>query len=114
MADKFWIFCGDLILILAIAIIHFVFYFFIKETDFINIFDIFSSSPLFDFELNDNCGAKDKVIFHRWEGIKETSYYRSNGHSRTKTEVVDATDIIIINGNKFCYNKKMTYLDLFK
>lgn len=112
MAEKFWVFFADLILILAIGIIHLVFYFFIKETDFNNIFDTFSSSPLLNFEINDNCGVKDNVIFHRWEGRKETSYYWSKSHSRTRTKVVDATDIIKINENKFCYNKSMTYLDL--
>ena len=34
----------DFILILIIGVIHFVFFFYIKETDFGNIFDVFESS----------------------------------------------------------------------
>ena len=112
MDGKVCIIILDSILIIALAIIHLVFYFLIEETDFKNILDTFSSTPLFDFEINSNCGANDNIIFHRWEGRKETTDYWSNGHHRTRTDVVDATDITKINGNKFCYKKMMTYLEL--
>ena len=105
MEVKLWVIILDIILIIALDIIHLVFYYLIEETVFNNILDTFSSTPLFDFEINSNCGANDNIIFHRWEGRKETTHYWSNGHYRTKTDVVDATNITKINGNKFCYKK---------
>ena len=41
-----------------IGIAHLVLFFFIKKTDFNNIFDSFESSPLFDFSIDDNCGKR--------------------------------------------------------
>ena len=46
----------DYTIILIIAIVHFVFFFYIKETDFENIFDAFESSPLFNFSIETTCG----------------------------------------------------------
>ena len=54
-----------------INFIHFIFFFLIKQTEAENYFDIFESFPLFNFELNENCGAKDNVVFHKWKGRKE-------------------------------------------
>ena len=94
----------DLFLFLIITIVHFVFYFVIKETDFENIFDVFESSPLFDFRIDSNCGAYSHIIFHTWEGRKEKK-------SRSSTIIVDRTDIDKINGYYFCY-RHISYKDL--
>ena len=103
----------DAILVISITIIHFVFFFFVKESDFSNAFDAFDSSPLFDFSVGSSCGVKSHITFHVWEGRKETDYYYSNGHTRSRTKIVDKTDIAIINGNYFCYRdisyKKLLY-----
>ena len=101
----------DFILIFIFGIIHFVFYFYIKETDFNNIFDVFESSPLFEFSIGNNCGEKDHIVFHVWQGREVTDYYYSNGHHRSRTETVAITDITKINGNYFCF-KKISYKDL--
>ena len=74
MEVKLWVIILDIILIIALDIIHLVFYYLIEETVFNNILDTFSSTPLFDFEINSNCGANDNIIFHRWEGRKETTH----------------------------------------
>ena len=101
----------DFIFILIICIIHFVFYFYIKETDFSNIFDIFESSPLFDFSLDIDCGAFDHVVFHVWEGREVSRSYSTRGHVRSRTETEDITEITKISWNNFCF-KKTTYKDL--
>ena len=88
------------LIIILIMIVHFVFFFLIKETDFGNIFDAFESSPLFDFSIDDNCGMKSSIIFHTWEGWKKVSY----GFLSSKTKIVDRTNIKKINGKYFCYN----------
>ena len=93
----------DIILFLIISIVHFVFYFLIKETDFENIFDVFESSPLFNFRIDSNCGAYSHIIFHTWEGRK-----KENDDYKT---TVDRTDIDKINGLYFCY-KYISYRDL--
>ena len=46
----------DYTIILIIAIVHFVFFFYIKEIDFENIFDAFESSHLFNFSIETTCG----------------------------------------------------------
>ena len=101
----------DFILIFLIAVIHVVFFFYIKETDLQNIFDAFESSPLFDFDISDNCGRYSHLVFHVWEGRKETEYYRSNGKRRSRTKIVDKKEIDRINGHYFCYEYK-SYKDL--
>ena len=94
----------DFFLFLIITIVHFIFYFLIKETDFGNIFDTFESSPLFDFRIESNCGAYSHIIFHTWEGRKEKK-------SSSSTIIVDRTDINKINGYYFCY-RHISYKDL--
>ena len=76
-----------------------------KEKNFNYIFDIYNSSPLFNFETNTNCGNKEELIFHEWGGIEEINTEYSN------KKIVDKTDIKKINGVYFCYEKK-TYKDL--
>ena len=61
----------DLIILLLISTMHIIFYVFITETDFNNIFDKYNSSPLFNFELNTKCGYKNKLTLHEWSGIKK-------------------------------------------
>ena len=103
----------DAILVISITIIHFVFFFFVKESDFSNAFDAFNSSPLFDFSVGSSCGAKSHITFHVWEGRKETNHHHRNLRARSKTIIVGKTDIAIINGNYFCYRdisyKKLLY-----
>ena len=98
-------------LLLIIAITHIVFGFLMKANEF-NAFDLFDSSPLFDFEVKKDCGEKTALTFHRWGGrnIIET-YTDSDGDDREWLKVIDETDIKIINGNYFCY-KHISYKDL--
>ena len=102
MCDWFWdiienkyLVTFDFILIIAITIIHFVFYYQIKKTDLDFIFKAFDSSPLFDFSVDSNCDSNSYVIFHTWEGLS----------AQTKTNIEK------INGKYFCY-KKILYKDL--
>ena len=98
-------------LLLIIAITHIVFGFLMKAKEF-NAFDLFDSSPLFDFEVKKDCGDKTALIFHRWGGRNITEiHHDSDGDKYERTKVVDQTDIKIINGNYFCY-KHISYIDL--
>ena len=101
----------DFVIILIIGVVHLVFFFFIKETDFENIFDAFESSPLFEFSIETKCGSNSHVIFHTWEGRKTVVYSTSGGRIRARTKIVDPTDISKINGHYFCY-KHISYKDL--
>lgn len=102
----------DVIFLILLSIMHFTFSFFIRASDFNNLFDTFESSPLYDFEVNNNCGLKDYIIFHTWEGYKKTEYYYERGRSHSRTEIVDKTDITKINRFKFCYKNKESYKEL--
>lgn len=101
----------DSAIIFIIAVLHFVFFFFINETDFVNIFDCFESSPLFDFNIGTTCGLKSHLVFHVWEGRKEKENHYSNGRYLSRTRMVDVTNIDKINGQLFCY-KFISYKDL--
>ena len=103
----------DAILVIIILIVHFVFIFFIKQTDFGNIFDTFDSSPFFDFTVQPGkCGIKSTITFHVWEGREETEYYYYDGQIRSRTKILDKANIDIINGNYFCYKEKASYKTL--
>ena len=102
----------DMILVIMISIVHFVFYFLVKESDFGNIFDTYDSSPLFDFNVDINCGIKSHIIFHVWEGREETEYYYYDGQIRSRTKILDKANIDMINGNYFCYEEKASYKTL--
>ena len=106
-----WFVIVDFAFILLIGIVHFVFFFLIKETDFGNIFDVFESSPLFDFSIETTCGSNSAVVFHTWAGREERDYYYSGGRRRSRTRIVDVTDITKLNGYLFCY-KYISYKDL--
>ena len=101
----------DYTIILIIAIVHFVFGFYIRKTDFQNIFDSFESSPLFDFSIGTTCDSNSHIIFHTWEGREEKYYYYKYGRYVSDTRIVDVTDITKINGYLFCY-KYISYKDL--
>ena len=92
------------IYIFILTIIHFISFFFIKKSDFENIIESYEFSPLFDFTINIYCGFKSNIIFHKWEGRK-----RFKGKLE---RIEDKTEIVFINGVKFCYNKENTYKDL--
>ena len=95
------------VIILILAIFHSVSYFYIKKTDFNNIFDKFESSPLFNFRIDTNCCAYEYIIFYVWEGRKEYYYSGKDAY----TQIADKTDITKINGYMFCYKRK-TYKEL--
>ena len=101
----------DSLLILVLCILHLVLCLHMRQTDFDNIFDTLDSSPLFDFNINNNCGVKDNIIFHVWGGKEIKNYYRKNGKTHHRTNIVDVSDIEKINGNLFCY-KYISYKDL--
>ena len=94
---------GEIVLITVIGIVHVVLGFIMKMNDF-NVYDLFDSSPLFDFELSNDCGNKSSLTFHRWGGRKVTD-------SEGDTYIKDETDLKKINGFYFCYNHK-SYFDL--
>ena len=47
--DNYILIISDIILLFGIGVVHLVFYFYIKQSDFGNIFDLLDSSPLFNF-----------------------------------------------------------------
>jgi hypothetical protein len=100
-----------------ISLMHFIFYFLFKITDFNNIFDTLKASPFFNFHLEyQNCGADEYINFHTWEGIIEThDYYSGTGSKRkrhSETIIKGKSEINKINGRFFCYRKGMTYKQL--
>ena len=105
LTNEYFLFANCVIIIL-IAIVHFVFVFFIKETDLDNIFDAFESSPLFDFSIKETCDSNFPLVFHTWAGIRVSS-----GGKYSSSKIVDVTDITKINGYSFCY-KYISYKDL--
>ena len=66
--------------IIIINVIKIVFGFLI-EVNYFNISDLFSSSPLFDFSFSNDCQGKKEIIFHRWEGRKDTEWTLDNNFS---------------------------------
>ena len=102
-----------MIFFFILSIVHLVFYFFIKQTDFGNIFDVFESSPLFNFSVKKDCAGKSHITFHVWEGREKTSYYYYGGSLKTETKIVDVTNIDKINGYFFVtiiYHIKIYYI----
>ena len=100
----------EYILFILLTILHFVTFFFIKKVDYQNIFDVFESSPLFNFSIESNCIEKSNVVFHLWKGKKKNK--NSDAFfTGVKTEIVDETNIVKINGYFFCYNH-ISYRDL--
>ena len=110
-SNKIPIIITECILFLCLAIIHLILFTYIEETDFENIFDVFESSPLFDFSISKNCGSKSHITFHVWEGRLDYYSYYKDGRYHTESKVVDKTNIDKINGYYFCY-KNISYKDL--
>ena len=103
-----FLFVADVIIIILIGIIHLVFYFYVKQSDFDNLFDTYESSPLFGFNLvkEDNCDTKSPYTFQVWDSWEERGKGR---YADTKT--VDRTNLNKLNQHLFCYNYK-SYKDL--
>ena len=98
-------------LICIISIIHIVFGALIRINKF-NTFDLFDSSPLFDFSIDKDCQGKSAVVFHRWGGKKKSKFcIDDNLELSYKIVPDDETDLKKINGNYFCY-KHISYRDL--
>ena len=98
----------DSILIFLMAVFHFVSYFLIKKSDFNEIFDIYDSSPLFNFGLSDErCTSTYNVVFHVWGGVKDTLWKRRTRYTIRK----DAKNIEILKDKYFCY-KSISYREL--
>ena len=101
----------ECVIIIIIGLAHSVFGFSIYSNEF-DVFSLFDSSPLFDFEIKNDCGDKSSLTFHRWGGRKEYEYYYDkNSERKVKITINDETDIKIINGKYFCF-KNITYKDL--
>ena len=82
-SNKIPIIITECILFLCLAIIHLILFTYIEETDFENIFDVFESSPLFDFSISKNCGSKSHITFHVWEGRLDYYSYYQDGRYHT-------------------------------
>ena len=54
---------------LLVSLTHFIFSFLIP-INYFNSSDMFASSPLFDFSI-DNCKDKSIIVFHRYGGRKD-------------------------------------------
>ena len=96
----------EVALIFIIGIVHVVFRYLIKETEF-SVFDLFDSSPLFGFELKNDCGNMSALSLHKWGGILLEDF-DSDGkiiYNEGKT------DIKKVNGKYFCY-KHISYINL--
>jgi len=98
------------IIVILILITHCVSFYFFKLSDFDDIFDAFESSPIFDFNIGDNCGVKSQVIFGVWEGKEPI---KGKDPLKSKKDNVDRTNIKKLNGKLFCYKhisyKKLLY-----
>ena len=101
------------IIILLLAIFHFIFYFHIEDLHLMYILDIYESSPLFNFSIsNTSCETNSNIVFHVWEGkLKRKIVFDDNTLIGIETKVVDVTNIVKINGYLFCYDH-ISYKDL--
>ena len=100
------------ICIMSIPITGLIFFFFIKEANMVNVFDIYESSPLFDFNPGLNCNGKSFIAFYTWEGRIDTEKKIMGYSNDYPVEIIrDITDITKINGHYFCY-KHISYKDL--
>jgi hypothetical protein len=85
----------DIIIFILIGIVHFVLYFYYKQSDFDNIFDVYESSPLFGLKVQkEDCGSQTPYTFQVWEGMKEED-------GRYKTKIVDRTNLNKLHGYFF-------------
>jgi len=103
----------DFIIFVITYVTHFVFIFYMKKADTVEIFDAYESSPLFDFSVDQNCNEKSHITFQVWDG-REEEYIGTGGHPSikvVKTKIVDQTNLDKINGHYFCY-KYIPYKEL--
>ena len=100
----------------VISLIHFIFYFFFKVTDYNNITNTLESYPLFNFHLTTGgCGpGNDYIIFHEWKGLEISErYYDYRSHKyKTRKIIKGEKEITKIHNNFFCYQKKKSYKEL--
>ena len=92
-----------MLIVLISGALHLYCYSLVRNLVTFNAYDLFNSSPFFDFSINTDCGNNSKVIFHRWGGIKT--------YQHSKKIIINETDITKINGYYFCY-KHLSYKDL--
>ena len=98
----------DCTLIFLITILHFVSFFLIKKSDFTDLFDMYESSPLFEFKIDsENQEGFSNVIFQIWHGIKKDEYKRRKRYIVKKGE----TQIDKLKGSHISY-KSISYKDL--
>ena len=101
----------EVCIIMIVNLIHTIFGFLIKVTYF-NTYDLFGSSPLFDLEINADCGSKSKIVLHQWGGrLKQELYWDDSIFPKTKYVVFDQQDITKLNKYNLCY-KHVSYRDL--
>ena len=113
MSDfKEFLLTSVIIIIFITGLIHVIFGFLLNNYEF-STYQLFESSPLFDFSISDNCGSNSSIIFHKWKGIYEEDYcYDEEREKYRKCYIkVDKAVIKKINGKYFCYNYK-SYRDL--
>ena len=86
----------------SIGVIHLAFGFVIRYHKFtkFDIYNLFDSSPLFDFSIDTHCGYKQKaVVFHHWGGFSSKIVY----NNEEDIFIYGDADIKWINGYCFCY-----------
>ena len=97
--------------VFIISIVHTVFAFLIKKNYF-NTYDLFDSSPLFDFSLSDDCQSKEKYVLNQWGGrLKFKTGFDDDWNFDTRLAPSEETNITKINKKYFCY-KHISYKDL--
>ena len=102
--------CIIFIIILLFQIMHFVFFFFMKETDFNTIFDTLDSSPIFNLRIAHTCNQDEHIVFQYWKGKDRAKEYYL--YDATKPKIEGKTEIAKINGYYFCYEVKKSYKEL--
>ena len=100
MKDDIFIFLIFTIILILIALFHFITFFLSKSTELSDFYASFYLSPLFNFTIGPSCETKTQIIFHTWPGRKKS------------LKTVDEAKIQKINGMYFCYDNTYTYKDL--
>ena len=101
---------GEFAIVIIIGVIHLVFGLLIKDNEF-NAFYLFDSSPLFDFQIKNDCGHMSILNLHKWGGRLIKYNYKEDDDWIEKIDTIDKTPIAKINGNYFCY-KHISYREL--
>ena len=90
------------------GVLHIVFGFVRKEPAF-NTYDLFNSSPFFDFSLNEHCETSNN--FHTWGGWKRKEKDHDGSDDSYSWHYYDRTNLTKINGKCFCFSN-ISYIDL--